>query len=376
MNRTCIFCYYNRNGRITEDVPWLLSELKKIANFVIVVVNGNLISKDVFEQMADKVVIRKNEGYDAGAYKRVLLDLECRDIVENSEELVFCNNTFWGPFVSLEDIFDIMRKKDADFWGMGIVDNGLRKFIPSYFLVFRKRILRDEVLIKYFKESINDNYGYYDVCYYFEVGLFSHLIAYDYKYDTYLKINYNPIANPDASICCDKWPILKKKVFSEQHYNRKKILNALKYINNYYDYNIEIILNTAKELYGSELTIQDVKNHVLSIEKPQKIVKVDKGLKKILDFVEDHSQVFMYGTGVYADYLRRVIDADKILGYIVSDDQKIENRTFENKPVYKLSELSYKKDVPILIALGVQNTQQVINNLIDYKNVFSLWNVD
>lgn len=376
MHRTCIFCYYDPNGNITDDIPFLLFEIKKVCESLIIVVNGKVLSLNVFQSVADKIILRENTGYDAAAYKTALEDLECKRIIEKSTELVFCNSSFWGPFISFESIFDSMDERNVDFWGMSLTNNGFYTYLQSYFLVYKKDIISNGILMRYFEKNIKIDYEYYDVCYYFERELFKELVSNGYRYDAYVKNNCNIYLDVDRSVCCDKLPILKKKIFSEKFYNKEKLLNALKYISMYYNYDIKIILESARFSNESELTIQTVKNYKLPCIKQEKRIETDKRTNDVLEFASRHSKLYIYGTGAYADSFTRIIDRNKIIGYIVSDDQKIENRIFENKPVYRLSELIYKKDIPIMVALGVKNTQQVMSNLTEFENVFYLWNLE
>ena len=118
MYRTAIFCFYDKMGVIGEDDLFLLKELNECASYVVVVVNGELKNRDNLQYLADKIIYRKNTSYDAGAYKEALLKQECREVIEKSDELILCNNSFWGPFVHFSCIFKEMEKSKADFWGL------------------------------------------------------------------------------------------------------------------------------------------------------------------------------------------------------------------------------------------------------------------
>ena len=70
-DRVAVYCFYDREGNVGRDVFCLLEDLKRNIDFLIIVVNGKLNNENVFQGLADEVVIRGNSGFDAGAYKRI-----------------------------------------------------------------------------------------------------------------------------------------------------------------------------------------------------------------------------------------------------------------------------------------------------------------
>ena len=65
--RTAIFPFYHKQGRLTNDVEFLIKSLKQIADTLVVVSNGQLEDRSKMEQLADILIVRENRGYDAGA---------------------------------------------------------------------------------------------------------------------------------------------------------------------------------------------------------------------------------------------------------------------------------------------------------------------
>lgn len=67
----------------------------------------------------------------------------------------------------------------------------------------------------------------------------------------------------------------------------------------------------------------------------------------------DRKQIFIYGTGrvgrVYFEYLKENHLAERVAGFIVSDDQNISDSTIENVTVYHLSDIDYNKERDIII---------------------------
>ena len=105
MYRSCIFCIYKKNSHLPRDVEYLIRDLKSVLDYLVIVVNGDLVEIEALSQLADKVIQRVNTGFDAGAYKFGLHDADVKKAVLKSDELILCNDTFYGPFVPFCDIF-------------------------------------------------------------------------------------------------------------------------------------------------------------------------------------------------------------------------------------------------------------------------------
>ena len=152
MKRLLIFSFYDKDGIVDQYILFLLRGLKQVVNELIVVINGML--KDEEEKkivtLTNHILKRKNVGYDAGAYADVILNFLGKEELKKWDELVLCNDTFYGPFVPFEYIFNKMNLGKVDFWGLNYVENNITNHIQSYFLVFKKRIIESGLLFDYF----------------------------------------------------------------------------------------------------------------------------------------------------------------------------------------------------------------------------------
>ena len=199
--RICVFSFYNSNGIASTYVLNLLTELASVCEKIIFTVNGKItdISENLVKKYADEVIKRPNLGFDAGAYKNVLCG-EIGEQLKNYDELILCNDTFWGPFVPMKQIFEKMDYSDSDFWGFCNYKNNYCDYIPSFFYVFRKDIINRGVLQKYFERNV-DEFADDIHCPYcqFEIGLYDHLVTNHYKPRWYADIdNINFYKEPDA----------------------------------------------------------------------------------------------------------------------------------------------------------------------------------
>ena len=132
--RTALCAIYEESGTLPRDIEYMINNLRTEVNYLIIIINGVLENKEAIEEQADSLVVRENRGFDAGAFKDAFFRPEVRAVIDQSDELVFCNNTFYGPLISFSELFDKMSSSKADFWGLNYSDNGVLHFIQSYFL--------------------------------------------------------------------------------------------------------------------------------------------------------------------------------------------------------------------------------------------------
>lgn len=372
--RMAIYVIYEKSRRLSQDVKYMISSLRNIVDYLAVVVNGDIDEQEMLEKLSDDLIIRENRGFDAGAYKTAFSKIRIKEQIDKSDELVFCNDTFYGVFITFSEIFDRMNTSEADFWGLNYSDNGFTHFIQSYFLVFRRNILKDNVLKVFFDQYINENTTeIMDVLVNFERGLFQYLVKKGYKFDTLYKQNYHIFDASDGSICYDKLPLLKKKAFSKKYYERRVLLNCLKYIDVNYEYDITMILNDISNRYSIEIKYDEVKKHEINIQ--AKKMKRDRiSREDIICFCRKFEHIYIYGKGKIYLNIKEIlgfIDRDVIAGYIVSDGKR-QSEYFEGKKVYEISELKINLDTPIIVAMNSKNTQAVTPYLTEFNNVL-LW---
>lgn len=132
-NRVCIFCHFDAKGRIARYVVHYLTSLRQAGIDIYFVSNNEVMSDselDKVRPVVTGIVLRKNVGYDFAAYLTGYLLTR----KEHYEELIFANDSVYGPFYPLTDIFGKMTP--YDFWGVTDAYVGAYH-MQSYFWVFR-----------------------------------------------------------------------------------------------------------------------------------------------------------------------------------------------------------------------------------------------
>lgn len=370
--RMAIFVLYNEEGRLTNDVEYLICNLMQAVNKLVIVVNGQLKEYEKVNLLADYLIIRENKGYDAGAYKAAIFDDTVYDMLMQCEELIFCNDTFYGPFISFTEILKKMETTVADFWGLNLSDNGLLTFIQSYFLFFKKKVWESGDLKIFFESMIDeDTLNFKHVLLNFERGIFSFLVNRGYKYDAFNLQRYHIYSAVDGSICYDKLPILKKKAFSDQYYVKEKILNALHYINEHYNYDIRLILEDIWERNSIVLSQNEIESHTIYIDSEKvKVAKVKK--HELMEFAQKFDRIYIYGAGAYGKMVKEYVGIERIAGFIVSDGEEKTNFA-GGITIYRLSEFLQNKDTPIIVALSEKNRKEVEKLLCDFRNIIYIF---
>ena len=84
------------------------------------------------------------------------------------DELVLFNNTVYGPLCPLHPIFETYSSAPEDFWGVTMYHaTDLPEHIQSYFLVFKKSVLRSATFWGFWKQLSMDvtDHAYVVACY-------------------------------------------------------------------------------------------------------------------------------------------------------------------------------------------------------------------
>jgi lipopolysaccharide biosynthesis protein len=138
MKRLCVFAHYDCEDRVDDYVLYYLESLREIADRLIVVSTAGLGEVEIkrLSGRCDEVILRENRGYDFGSWQR---GLESAGMA-GFDEVILCNDSVYGPFSPLTDVFSKMALRDCDFWGI-TENHEISNHLQSYFLVFRKNVV-------------------------------------------------------------------------------------------------------------------------------------------------------------------------------------------------------------------------------------------
>lgn len=363
MERLGIFVFYDRNGIVSEYVKYLLIRLKVVVTYQIVIVNGLLQpeSGKVFLKMADKLVIRDNKGFDAGAYKDIFQNYLTEAELKKYDEIVLCNDSFYGPFFSFIEVWNRMKNSHADFWGFtrhpkGVFEDktSFPAHIQSYFLTIKKSLFLNKEFHQFWEQEVDYEKEFIDAIkgfeikftQYFENKGFTSMALTEipgYNYVT-TQFNENPYLLNSYELISERIiPVLKRKSLLLSNNYLKKALQA-------YDYICE------KTSYPEQLII----NHIRRLNREGHWCD-GWDLEKLEQFYLQHKKLYIYGAGQWGNILQSYFEYRRwtVSGIFVSQDENITGP----EQVFH-SDILEDTD-GIVIALGKKNVKSVVDKLRD-----------
>ena len=107
-NRVAIFAHFDKNNRIQDYVIYYLRELNKVIDKIIFVSDSNISVEelDKIQPYVKHAIVGRHGEYDFGSYKRGFIYAKTNNFLKNCYELIFCNDSCYGPLYPFEDVFN------------------------------------------------------------------------------------------------------------------------------------------------------------------------------------------------------------------------------------------------------------------------------
>lgn len=320
MKRLGIYLTYDKQNIVDAYIGYMLKELKTCLDYLVVVCNETEIvrGREILEQYADQIFLRENVGFDAGGFKDALCTYLGWEKVFSYDELVLVNDSFFGPFRPMKDIFSKMQNEKVDFWGLikhgGVTDfkeYHLAEHIQSFFFCVRGRMLHSELFRSYWErmpyyktlDEVVKQHETKFTKYFFSNGFtYTTLADTECNDSSNLKNNYVQYAMlPYELIKKRNFPFLKKQQIP---YNSLYIQTqenqhlAMEYIDKHTDYDINLIweniirtLNVSdlqkklnlQYIVSEEFTYQTSKSKIMIAV----FIKYSASFDYVLDYLED-----------------------------------------------------------------------------------------
>lgn len=243
--RLAIYAAYDDNGEIDASDLMYIKELKKVADNVIYIADSELKhnEEEKIRDLVCHIEARKHGEYDFGSYKIGFEYAKNNGMLEEIDELILCNDSCYAPVHPFATMFDEMKNRKCDFWG--ITENiEFHRHIQSYFMVFRPRVFNSEVFYNFIK-NIKAQKDVFDVIQNYELGLSQILFENKFIAESYIgypKFGVYPLTLEKGFknlTAAPVWlmekgcPIIKKKAFIQKIANyeggRKTRKSAVKY---------------------------------------------------------------------------------------------------------------------------------------------------
>lgn len=227
IKRICLLAGYDRDGLIHDYVIYLIESLSRFSK-VYYFCDNDLApgERDKLTGLATICGARRHGRYDFGSWAE-MIDTIGWDTIIQFDELILTNDSCYGPFHNLDDICEQMSRRDCDFWGM----TGSREIlthIQSYFVIFKKSIIRDSCFQKFWK-NIEIKEFYEDVVEAYEVGLSTLLLENKFSPSTYLSssLHENLTTFPLTTVRDFGMPFVKVKCFRDPYIGSRERISLL-----------------------------------------------------------------------------------------------------------------------------------------------------
>lgn len=147
MKRLAIFAVYDKDNIIDDYVLFYLKELSKLSD-IIYIADYEMPETELnkIKYYTIKAISERHGEYDFGSYKRGYIYAKENNILENYDYLILCNDSVYGPFFSLEELFNKM--KDYKFGGLyksKDIKIANHYYIGSFFIVIKKEIFSSDI---------------------------------------------------------------------------------------------------------------------------------------------------------------------------------------------------------------------------------------
>lgn len=363
--RLGIFIYYDQDGAVDASEEYLLNSLRDVLDRLIVVVNGQISDEGLrtIRDYADEIILRGNEGFDGGAYQDYFLHHVDRNKLQEYEELLFVNDTFYGPFYPWKRVFEQMELHTADFWGLtkhtGFYSADLEmmvtEHIQTYFVVFKKQVFLSKAFSDFWIQ-MERIISYEDAIRNFEISLTRKLAEAGFRYmvytDLFPEYDYLKSEEPVFTSSCYfllrdcEFPVLKKK-------NGVSALNpqtkpALQFIQTHYKYDIQMLWNNATRT----------------------LIKA-KLFDLLPEFCKKYKRLYIYGCGKIGEKATNYLleNGCTIAGYLETNPK---NKECNRIPIIAWRDYRRQENDGIIVALGKKNTEEVKRFLPDSDGILYL----
>ena len=203
-NRLCIYLTFDKENIVDNYIGYMLKELKTCVDYLVVVCNETEVVRGLenLKKYADQIYYRENTGLDAGGFKEALTKFIGWKKVLSFDELVLVNDSLFGPFSSMKDIFNAMEERNVDFWGLSghskYRKEGVDSFpehIQSFFITVRSSMLHSSQFKDYW-ESMPYYNTYNQVVKEYEMQFTHYFSKLGYIHDVYADTEVNNSLNP------------------------------------------------------------------------------------------------------------------------------------------------------------------------------------
>lgn len=177
--RAIIVAHFDRDRQLASYVLDALKQYRQISDHVVLSSPSLEKLPDVAQPFVDSFVARENIGYDFCSWRDGLRTITHPD---QFDEIIFVNDSVYGPLVSLEPMLSHFSEEQCDMWGMVMSTQSPKRsgprftpHIQSWFYAMRKRILSSDSFVRFWN-SVEPQPTKDDVIQKYEIGMSTHFL--------------------------------------------------------------------------------------------------------------------------------------------------------------------------------------------------------
>ena len=266
--RIAIYVIYDRDGILDGYRKFYLQELRKVVDRIVCVISGTITpeSRKELERYTDDFFVRENKGLLTYSWINGIEHIGWEKLQEY-DELLMLNDSFFGPFFPLQELMDAAEKSDADFYGSTKnfewksltnieghdFKHGHLKGSICYFYIIKNRLLHSSEFRSYWSQHPVIN-GDFDTFFFNEFDFYDYVVDCGFKVASYQSDAMDGYMHDSLShamrklIEDDRVPFCRIRPFGSDlksqsimyHYG-KDTRETLDYIDKHTDYDINLI---------------------------------------------------------------------------------------------------------------------------------------
>lgn len=148
-----VLASFSASGKIEDFQIYLLKGLRKISDYIVIVSDNPVYEEELtkIDDICNHCIFLRHGEYDFGSYKYGYNYLIENKILENDDNLLFINDSNYGPVYPFENVIDDFKSKQCDFYGLTYGNNYDLDFLQSFFYIFKPNVYNSTI----FKDFIS-----------------------------------------------------------------------------------------------------------------------------------------------------------------------------------------------------------------------------
>lgn len=150
-----VLASFSASGKIEDFQIYLLKGLQKVSDYIVIVSDNPVYEEELTKigEICNHCIFFRHGEYDFGSYKYGYNYLIENNILENDDNLLFINDSNYGPVYPFENVINDFKSKKCDFYGLTYGNNYDLEFLQSFFYIFKPNVY-NSTIFKDFMSSI------------------------------------------------------------------------------------------------------------------------------------------------------------------------------------------------------------------------------